>query len=321
MDNKGSQVADALVAITGATGFVGRALVARLLARGEAVRGAVRGPTPTDAQCELVQVGAVDGSTDWREALAGADSVIHLAARTHSLGERGGGSLADYRSLNVEGTRRLAESAAETGVRRLVFLSSIKVNGERTFERPFTAWDPPAPEDAYGISKWEAEQALAEVSARTGLETVVLRPPLVYGPGVRANFARLIRGVQRGVPLPLGAVNNRRSLVGLDNLLDLLLRCVEHPAAAGQTFLVSDGEDLSTPELIRRLARAMERRARLFPLPLAVLRMAGQLTGRSAEMSRLLTSLQVDIEHTRDTLDWSPPVSVDEGLKRAVAGA
>ena len=317
---EGPKMADAVVALTGATGFVGRALAARLVEQGEMVRGAVRGPATPDMPFEPVQVGTVDGHSDWQEALAGVDCVVHLAARTHVLGERGGGNLADYRPLNVEGTRRLAESAARAGVRRLVFVSSIKVNGERTVGRPFMVGDSPAPKDAYGISKWEAEQELADVAGLTGLEAVVLRPPLVYGPGVKANFARLMRGVQRGIPLPLRSVDNRRSLLALDNLVDLLVCCVEHPLAAGQTFLVSDGEDLSTPELVRRLAQAMGRPARLFPMPPQVLRMAGQLTGKLAEVDRLLSSLQVDIQHTCETLDWAPPVSVGEGLRRAVAG-
>jgi nucleoside-diphosphate-sugar epimerase len=309
------------VAVTGATGFVGRHLAMRLLAEDYRARGLVRraGRFP-GLPLDVMPVGAVDGSTDWSESLAGVDVVVHLAARTHAVRERNGGDIADYRPTNVDGTRRLAEAAAESGVRRLVFVSSIKVNGERTSTRPFRAGDRPAPEDAYGWSKWEAEQVVAEVASKTGLETVVVRPPLVYGPGAKGNFARLCKAVRRGFVLPLGAVKNRRSLVAVDNLVDLLVRCITHPAAPGQTFLVSDGEDLSTPELIRRIARAMGKRAPMLPVPVILLRTAGWLTGTGAEVGRLLGSLQVDMEHTRQALNWEPPVTVDQGVEEAVAG-
>jgi nucleoside-diphosphate-sugar epimerase len=312
-------VPDPRIAITGATGFVGRRLVARLLADGRAVRRITRRPPDTPAVDEdWCFVGAVDHSTDWRAPLTGVDVVVHLAARTHVVGERGGGKLVDYRPLNVDGTRRLAEGAARSGVRRLVFVSSIKVNGERTTQRPYTAKDPPRPVDAYGISKWEAEQALWETASATGLEVVVVRPPLVYGLGARGNFARLCNAVRRGLVLPLGAVKNRRSLVALDNLVDLLAVCASHPAAPGETFLVSDGEDLSTPELVRRMASAMRAEARLLSVPPTALRLAGRIAGRTAEVKRLLGSLQVDSTHTRWTLRWEPPLTVDQGLAAAV---
>lgn len=310
------------VAVTGVTGFIGRRLSTRMVAEGYDIMGIARASVGSpELPVEVFRVGAVDGSTDWRDALAGVDTVVHLAARTHAVRERGGGDLADYRPVNVDGTRRLAEAAVRSGVRRLVFVSSIKVNGERTSTRPFLAGDRPSPEDAYGISKWEAEQALAEVAVNAGLEAVVVRPPLVYGPGVKGNFARVCQAVRRGLVLPLGAVDNRRSLVALDNLVDLIVRCVAHPAAAGQTFLVSDGEDLSTTELIRRIGQAMGTEVRLLPVPPNLLRLAGRMTGRNSEVGRLLGSLQVDIEHTRQTLDWEPPVTVDQGLQRAVSGA
>ena len=309
------------IAVTGASGFVGRCLATRLVADGHDVRGIVRRTAGMpDRPWETLELDLVGGPSDWRAGLEGVDTVIHLAARTHAVGERRGGDLADYRAVNVAGTRRVIEAAAQSGVRRLVFVSSIKVNGERTSARPFLSVDPPSPEDAYGISKWEAEQVVAEVAGTTGLESVVVRPPLVYGPGAMGNFARLCYAVRRGFVLPFGAVDNRRSLVALDNLVDLLVLCVTHPAAPAQTFLVSDGEELSTPELIRRIAQAMGRRARLLSVPPAVLRMAGRLAGRGAEMGRLLGSLQVNMEHTRQTLGWVPPVTVDEGLQRAVAG-
>jgi nucleoside-diphosphate-sugar epimerase len=204
-------------------------------------------------------------------------------------------------------------------VRRLVYLSSIKVNGEQTaLGAPFLFSDAPAAEDPYGVSKWEAEQTLWEVAAKTGLEVVVVRPPLVYGPGVKGNFLRLLRWVARGVPLPLGAVQNQRSLVGLDNLVDLLIRCVDHPAAAGQTFLVSDGQDLSTPELIRQLSCAMDKSLRLIPVPVPLLRLLGSMTGKGGEVDRLVGSLQIDSLFTWETLDWTPPVSVEAGMQAMV---
>jgi nucleoside-diphosphate-sugar epimerase len=236
--------------------------------------------------------------------------------------ETAGDSLAAYRAVNVDGSRRLAEQAAAAGVRRLVFLSSIKVNGEQTaLGAPFLRSDTPAPQDAYGVSKSEAEQALWEVSAKTGLEIVVVRPPLVYGPEVKGNLARLLKLVRLGLPLPLGALQNKRSLIGLDNLVDLLIRCVDHPEAAGQTFLVSDGEDLSTPDLIRHMAGAINRSPRLFPVPVSLLRLAGSALGKRAEIDRLVGSLQIDSSHTRRVLGWTSPVRVQEGIRRMVQGA
>jgi nucleoside-diphosphate-sugar epimerase len=236
--------------------------------------------------------------------------------------ELAGDPLAAFRAVNVAGTRRLAEQAAAMGVRRLVYVSSIKVNGEATKPgRPFSAAEAPAPLDAYGVSKWEAEQALWEVSRQTGLEVVVVRPPLVYGPMAKGNFARLLQCVRRGIPLPLGAVDNRRSLVGIDNLVDFLIRGAEHPAASGQTFLVSDGNDLSTPGLIRLMGRATGRPARLFNFPPGLLRTGARFAGLGAEFGRLIGFLQVDIAHSRRVLDWHPPVSVEEGLVRAAQRA
>ncbi len=305
------------VLVTGGNGFVGSALVAALARLGRPVRPAMRAASGAGA----VAVGAIGPATDWAAALAGVECVVHAAARVHVLQEAAADPLAAFREVNVAGTRRLAEQAAAAGVRRLVYLSSVKVHGERTAPgSPFAADDPPAPEDAYALSKWEAEQALAQVAAATGLEVVVVRPPLVYGPGVGGNLLRLLRLVERGWPLPLALVENRRSLVGLDNLIDLLITCLDHPAAAGKAFLVSDGVDLSTPELIRKMAAALGRRARLLPAPPALLRLAARLLGRAAEADRLLGSLQVDIAATRRLLGWSPPLAVEEGLRRTVRG-
>ena len=315
-----------LVIVTGAKGFVGQALAQELDSRLFDVCAASRTLNPGSARSNSntthTAVGEINSCTVWSAALSGVDCVIHCAARTHVMYETTGDALAAYRAVNVDGSRRLAEQAAAAGVRRLVYLSSIKVNGEQTrLGAPLSFSDRPAPEDAYGISKWEAEQALWDVSAKTGLEVVVVRPPLVFGPGVKGNLARLLKLVRLGLPLPLGALQNKRSLIGLYNLVDLLIRCVDHPAAAGQTFLVSDGEDLSTPDLIRHMAGAKGRSAWLFPVPVSLLRLAGSALGKRAEIDRLVGSLQIDSSHTRRVLGWTPPVSVQEGIRRMVQGA
>jgi nucleoside-diphosphate-sugar epimerase len=307
--------------ITGGTGFVGQALTRRAVAEGRSVRLALRRPMEHTAAHGLM-VGQIDGQTQWQSALDGVDTVFHLAARVHVMNETASDPLTAFRDVNTAGTLNLARQAATAGVRRLVFMSSIKVNGEYTAPgRPFTADQPARPEDPYGQSKWEAEQGLRSLGAKTGLEVVVIRPPLVYGPGVKANFAALFRAVDRGWPLPLASVTgNRRSLVALDNLVDLLVACANHPAAAHRTFLASDGEDLSTAELILRMARALGRLPRLLPFPPALLRLGAASLGRKAVVQRLLDNLQVDITATRQTLGWQPPITVDEGLRRTVAG-
>lgn len=307
-----------LVLVTGATGFIAASVFNTLSTRGSLVRGTVRkiGSVSLAAgqQCRAIE--EIDGRTDWTSALEDVDCVIHCAARTQFVYETGEDSLSAYRSVNVNGTKRLAEQAAAAGLRRLVYLSSIKVNGEQTvLGAPFLFSDAPAPEDPYGVSKWEAEQALWAVSAQTGLEVVVVRPPLVYGPGVKGNLLRLLRWVARDVPLPLGVVHNQRSLVGLSNLVDLLLRCAEHPAAAGQTFLASDGQDLSTSQLIRLMAEGMNRPARLLPIPVALLQAGGSLVNKRHEIDRLVCSLQVDSGYTQAQLGWTPPVSVEDGVR------
>lgn len=304
-------MADPIVAVTGANGFVGRGVVRALTTRR---RYAVHAIT-------RAQVGDIGPGTNWTGALAGVDTLVHLAARVHVIDERAADALSAYRRVNTDGTRRLAEQAAAAGVRRLVFLSTLKVHGEvGTPGAPFRVTDAPAPVSHYAVSKWEAERALREVAADTGMEVVIIRPPLVYGTGVGANFARLVRWVRSGVPLPFGRIDNRRSLVGLDNLASLILRCIDAEAAAGQVFLASDDEDLSTPELIRRIADATGRSARLVPVPVRWLRAVGRVTGREAEIDRLVGSLQADIRQTCETLGWRPPVSVDEGLRRVVSG-
>jgi len=305
------------VLITGGTGFVGRLLARTIQAQGHNVVRAVR-----QAQPDSVLISTVDGSTSWHEALQGCDSVVHLAARVHVMNDKSTDPVREFRRVNVEGTAHLARQATAAGVRRLVFLSSVKVNGEATQEgRPFTADDAPAPEDPYGMSKHEAEQALRQIAADRGMEVVIIRPPLVYGPGVKANFESMMRWLARGVPLPLAAVTqNRRSLVALDNLVDLIVTCLNHPAAANQTFLASDGEDLSTAELLKRMSAAMGKPARLFYVPQALLKLGTRLSNKLGTYQRLCGSLQVDITKTRQLLGWTPPVSVDEGLRRAAEG-
>jgi UDP-glucose 4-epimerase len=307
------------VLVTGATGFVGPALVEALLAAGHRVRVALRRDAALLPGVEYTMTGGVGPATDWRPALLGISAVVHLAARAH-VTETGADALERFRAVNSAGTRHLAEAAAAAGVRRFVFLSSVKAMGESSpRDRALTEADTPAPEDAYGISKREGEIALLDVAASSGLEPVILRAPLVYGPGVKGNFLRLMRLVDRGIPLPFGAVANRRSLVARANLAAALALCLRHPDAAGETFLVADGEDLSTPELIRRLARALERPARLFPLPPALLSRVGRLIGREPEIARLTGDLAIDSGTIRARLGWQPVVAVDEALAETAA--
>lgn len=300
------------ILVTGANGFVGRALCSALAAAGHGVRMAARAPQPDLPGA--VAVGDIGPATDWHAALDGMYGVVHLAARTHVLRETAADPLAEFRRINVSGTERLARSAAAQGVRRFVFLSSVKVNGESTPARSFTEDDAPHPEDAYGASKLEAEQALSRVAAATGLEVVVLRPPLIYGPGVKGNFLRLMQLVARGTPLPLGAIRNRRSLLYVGNLADAIVKAVDAPRAAGATYLVADGEDVSTPDLVRRLALALGVTARLPALPLAALNFIAAIAGKRAELARLAGSLQLDSSRIRRELDWKPRYSLAQGL-------
>ncbi len=306
------------VLVTGASGFVGRGLLKELPRRGHvAIAATRRAISRLEGAEQCFQIADVGADSHWLPALEGIEAVIHAAARVHVMQERGADPLVEYRRVNVHGTLRLARQAAAAGVRRFVFISSIKVNGEGTdLGKPYSAGDVPAPVDPYGISKLEAEQGLLALAAETGMEVVIIRPVLVYGPGVKANFRSMMNWLSKGIPLPLGAIHNKRSLVSLDNLVDLIVTCLDHPAAANRVFLVSDGEDLSTTELLRRMGAALGKPARLLPVPAVWLETVARLFGREAIAQRLCGSLQVDIEQTRRVLGWTPPVTVDEALRK-----
>jgi nucleoside-diphosphate-sugar epimerase len=308
------------VLVTGANGFLGRPLCAHLAECGHSVVRAVRSPSgELPAADGVVVTGNLEDAPDLGGALPGVDVVVHLAARAHVMRDTAADPEAAFRRANLDATRHLAQEALGAGVRRFVFLSSVKVNGEQTTDRPFTEDDLPKPEDAYGRSKWAAEQELWRIAGATRLEVVVIRPPLVYGPRVKGNFLRLLKLADTGVPLPLASVPNRRSLVNVWNLCDLINICVSHPAAAGETFLASDQHDLSTPELIRVLSESLRKRPLLFPLPPTLLFGASRLFGRTALTTRLLGSLQVDSAKASRLLGWRPAVSVGEGLRRTAA--
>ena len=306
---------DRPVVITGASGFVGGALVRRLRREGVPVRAVVRTPGRGDAP--FLVGPALGPDADWSALLAGAGAVVHAAAHVHVEAAGAHEERLAFRRANVEGTRRLAQQAADAGVRRFVFISSIGVNG-RLSAHPFTEDDAPAPQGPYAESKFDAERALCDIARRAGMEWVVIRPPLVYGPAAPGNFARLVRWMARGVPLPLGAVRNRRTLVAIDNLIDLVLTCLRSDTAANQVFLAGDAESLSTPELLHIVAQAQGRTARLIPVPPAFLRAAAALFGRSTDAERLCGDLEVDIGKARRLLGWTPPLSAREALRRAV---
>jgi nucleoside-diphosphate-sugar epimerase len=349
------------VIVTGANGFIGSALCERLLAEGRQVRGAVRskvGRISLPAGIETVSIGPIGSDTEWEEALAGIDTVVHLAARVHVMRESAADPLATFKLVNIAGTERLARQAAEAGVKRLVYISSVKVNGERTGDNPqiaqitrirkkkagvrgrrseagnrektgvrgqrselkevFSEGDVPEPRDPYAVSKWEAEQGLVAIAEETGLEVVIIRPPLVYGPGVKANFRLLMKWVRIGVPLPLGAVNNKRSFVALDNLVSFIIHCIDHPKAANEVFLISDGEDVSTTELLQKMARAFGKRSFLLPVPVGLMTFVACLLGKRNVTDRLFGSLQVDSSKARDLLGWEPVVSMDEAVLRSL---
>ncbi len=308
------------ILVTGATGFIGTALSLNLLEAGYEVRGTSRNPNRMPWQERFHPVGLEwvtlhDQSTEdeLQQVLQDVQVVIHLAGRAHIMTDHVPDRSGEFHRINTDWTTRLAWAAVGQGVRRFVYLSSVKVNGEKS-RVPFTEADSPGPQDPYGVSKWEAEQALATVASQTNLETVVIRSPLVYGPGVGGNFLHLLNIVRKGIPLPLALVENRRSLIYRGNLVDALVRSVWDDRAVGRTYLVSDGEDLSTPDLIRRLGKALELPARLWPVPIPILRSLGRVVGKQMAIERLLGSLQVNSSRIRQELDWHPPFRVDQGL-------
>jgi len=310
-----------MILVTGASGFVGRALCTSLVNHSP-FRISVRNKSKNEL---LQNVEAFEASLspdqDWSHALSGVSVVVHCAARVHVMNDKVANPLLEFQRVNVHGTLNLARQAAKVGVRRFVFISSIKVNGEYTaLGNPFKADQIPTPSDPYGVSKYEAEMGLIALAKETGIEVVIVRPPLVYGPGVKANFLSMMNWLQRGFPLPLGGVTkNRRSFIYIDNLISLIITCINHPAAANQTFLVSDDEDLSTTLLLERMAGALGVSPKLIPVPESLIRLGANLIGRSDITQRLCGSLQVDIKKTKDLLGWSPPVSVDEGLRQTAA--
>jgi nucleoside-diphosphate-sugar epimerase len=320
--------------VTGANGFVGQQVCAGLLRQGHRVRAAVRSANQLIENIEVVSVGPIDGKTDWTEALVGVDVVIHLAARVHVMKDTAVDPLAEFLKVNLYGTSNLAQQAARAGVKRLVYVSSVKVNGESTLSPPstssgqakpspgvggeqniFTESDIPSPQDSYAVSKWRAEQELQRIAQETGLEVVIVRPPLVYGPGVKGNFISLLAAINRGIPLPLAGADNARSLVYVGNLADALIACATHAAAAGQTYLVSDGEDVSTAMLVEKIARALGRNSRTFYFPPAVLRAMAAVLGRAEQVDRLFGSLRVNDEKLRRELAWFPPYTLEQGLR------
>ncbi len=310
------------ILLTGASGFVGAALLQRLRGDGCDVSSLARNPVRAlRGSVPTLHMGGSWGVADFGAALAGVTTVLHLAARVHVMHESAADPLFAFRAVNVEATLNLARQAVVAGVNRFVFVSSVKVNGECTQTgQAFTEADPPAPQDAYGRSKHEAELGLRKLGADTGMSVVIIRPPLVYGPGVKGNLAFLLRAVQRGWPLPLASVHNQRSLVALDNLVDFIVTCATHPLAANQTFLVSDGHDMSTTELVRGLAHAVGMPARLVPIPVWALQAGAAMLGKGDVVRRLCGNLQVDISRAHSQLGWMAPVSVHEGLRRVVAG-
>lgn len=306
------------LAVTGAAGFVGRHLVHAMHGTGQSVRAISRSlPIERRKGVDYRLNLGLSSADEWRELFRDVDCVVHLAARAHIVGKPDRHAAEEFKRVNTEGTATLARAAAQCRVRRFVLVSTAKVHGELSRPgRPFTAHDAPAPADPYAISKWEAEKAARDIGQASGMDVVVVRPPLVYGPGVRANFQSMMDWLLRGIPLPFGSIDNRRSLVGVGNLVDFIVRCTEVPDAASRTFLVSDGEDLSTRELLRRLARQLAVPARLIPVPPPVLRMAAWAVRRSDVYIKLCGNLQLDIRAGCDTLKWQPPVSVDEGLRQ-----
>jgi len=307
------------ILVTGSSGFVGQALLPHLLDKQNNIRAAVRSLSQaTTEQVSQFSIENIDKNQSWASTVASADVVIHCAARVHVMNDKASNPLEEFREVNTYGTLNLAQQAADAGVKRFIFISSIKVNGESTeLGNPFKPDDSYIPTDPYGLSKYEAEIGLRKIAAETGMEVVIIRPPLVYGPGVKANFASMMKWVNKALPLPLGGINkNKRSLVFVDNLVDLIITCIDHPNAANQTFLVSDNEDVSTTGLLKNMAVALNVPNRLLPIPALWFNIASRLIGKPAIAQRLCGSLQVDISKTMQLLDWNPPYSSTKSMKK-----
>lgn len=321
------------ILITGSSGFIGKSLCKKLSKSGKQIRAIVRTTNSfsKNTDIEYVFVRDISLKTNWKDILVDVDCIIHCAGRAHVMNEKNKDTYKIFQSVNVQGTKQLAEQASKAEVKRFIFLSSVKVNGECTYnidkdisyrqkKRIFSYNDLPDPQDSYALSKFEAENVLWEISSRTGLEVSILRLPLVYGYGVKGNLANLLKLIAFSIPLPLRMVKNQRSMIGIDNLVDLLITCVDHPNAAGKTFLVSDGEDLSTPDFIRYIANSMGYKARFFPIPIFLIKLLGLILGKQAEINRLVGSLKIDSSYTQKQLNWTPPVSVVEGIRRMIQG-
>ena len=316
MTSSGKAFKDKIIVVTGANSFIGKPLCVELIRQGKSVRAAVRSSNATIDNTEAVVVGAIGGETDWTDALRDVEVIIHLAARVHVMRENAENPLEEFRKVNVAGTERLARLASASGVKRLVYVSSIGVNGLRTEPSSvFSETGSTNPHNAYTISKWEAEQSLFRVSEETGLDVVIVRPPLVYGVGAPGNAAQMLSVLAKRIPLPLASIENRRSLIYVMNLVDALITCATHPAAAGQVYLVSDGEDVSTPDLLRHLGAAMGHPPRLFSCPPILLKLIGCLMGKTEQVERLSNSLRVDSSKIRRELGWIPPYTLEQGLR------
>lgn len=301
--------------LTGASGFIGRGVFQQLVGCGIPVRPVYRSAAQAACVVGAVVVSNLEADTDWTAALQGVDVVIHAAARAHIMRDEALDPLTEYRRVNVVGTLNLARQAVAAGVKRFVFVSSVGVNGVATYGKPFTSDDVPSPAGPYALSKWEAEQGLCSIAAQTGLEVVIIRPPLVYGPQAPGNFGRLVSAVRRGTWLPLGAVHNRRTLVALENLVDLIALCAKHPSAANQVFMAGDAEDVSTMLLLQRIGQAVGYPARLLPVPVSLMRAGALLLGKAQVVDKVCGDLQVDIGKARALLGWMPPVDMQTAMR------